>query len=257
MKLRYILLVMLVALYTSTVSAQPATQPAAQPAAKPAQSGAQNTSGDALERVTLDDFEDSEDWRAKSTNPVGETKTLKLIQRGIIKDVFDEKSAPDSKNDKGEYAPASPEQAEKIGKNHVLGVKTFFYNRGFDRVEVSPPQEYIIRGKARQISVWVLGRKYRHTLYAKFRDYKGNTHNIRLGRLDFFGWRKLTAPIPGFLPQSARYSLLDKNIHFVSLFVASDVHEVGGDFYFYMDDLEVRTDRQESIYPGFEIKDNW
>lgn len=257
MKLRSFLLMMLIAgFYASSVSAQ--NQPAAAKPAQPANSGAPAApGGDALERVTLDDFEDSEDWRAKSTNPVGETKTLKLIQRGIIKDVFDEKSMPDSKNDKGEYTPATPEQAEKIGKNHVLGVKTSFYNRGFDRVEVSPPQEFIIRGKARQISVWVLGRKYRHTLYAKFRDFKGNTHNIRLGRLDFFGWRKLTAPIPGFIPQSARYSLLDKNIRFVSLFVSSDVHEVGGDFYFYVDDLEVRTDRQESIYPGFEIKDNW
>jgi len=244
--------------YTS-VSAQ-ATTPA--PAKQPAPAGGNNAPaggklGDALERVTLEDFEMAEDWRAKSTTPLGETKTLKMIQRGLIKDVFDEKSMPDTKDDKGNYNPATENQDEKIGKNHVLGVKTYFANRGFDRVEVAPPQEFIIKGKARQVSIWVLGRKYRHTLYAKFRDYRGNTHNIRLGRLDFFGWRRLTAPIPGFIPQSARYSLLDKNIRFVSLFVTSDVHEVGGEFYFYVDDLEVRTDKQESVYPGFEIKDNW
>jgi hypothetical protein len=78
-----------------------------------------------------------------------------------------------------------------------------------------------------------------------------------LGRLDFFGWRKMTATIPGFIPQSTRFALLDKNLHFVSLFVTSDVHEVGGDFYFYVDDLELRTDRSEAKYPGSEIKDNW
>ncbi|MCB1140836.1 MAG: endoflagellar filament sheath protein [Leptospiraceae bacterium] len=210
----------------------------------------------ALERVTLEDFEQAEDWKAKSTSPLGETKTLKMIQRGLIKDVFDEKSTPDAYDVKtGQYSDAK--QEERVGKNHILGVKTFFASRGFDRVEVSPPQEYIIKGKARQVSVWVLGRNYRHTLYAKFRDYKGNTHNIRLGRLDFFGWRKLTAPIPGFIPQSTRYALLDKNIKFVSLFVASDSHEPAGEFYFYVDDLEVRTDKQEAVYPGFEIKDNW
>lgn len=210
----------------------------------------------ALERVTLEDFEQAEDWRAKSTSPIGETKTLKMIQRGLIKDVFDEKSVPDIYDVKtGQYS--EQKQEERVGKNHILGVKTYFANRGFDRVEVSPPQEYIIKGKARQVAVWVLGRNYRHTLYAKFRDYKGNTHNIRLGRLDFFGWRKLTAPIPGFIPQSTRYALLDKNIKFVSLFVASDSHETPGEFYFYVDDLEVRTDKQESVYPGFEIKDNW
>ena len=220
--------------------------------------GAQDktTAVEPLERVTLEDFEMAEDWKAKSTSPLGETKTLKLIQRGLIKDVFDEKSTPDAYDVKtGSYSDAK--QEERIGKNHILGVKTYFANRGFDRVEVAPPQEFIIKGKARQVSVWVLGRKYRHTLFAKFRDYKGNTHNIRLGRLDFFGWRKLTAPIPGFVPQSTRFSVLDKNIRFVSLFVTSDVNEPAGEFYFYVDDLEIRTDKQESLYPGFELKDNW
>jgi hypothetical protein len=220
--------------------------------------GAQDktTAVEPLERVTLEDFEMAEDWKAKSTSPLGETKTLKMIQRGLIKDVFDEKSTPDAYDVKtGSYSDAK--QEERIGKNHILGVKTYFANRGFDRVEVAPPQEFIIKGKARQVSVWVLGRKYRHTLFAKFRDYKGNTHNIRLGRLDFFGWRKLTAPIPGFVPQSTRFSVLDKNIRFVSLFVTSDVNEPAGEFYFYVDDLEIRTDKQESLYPGFEVKDNW
>jgi len=220
--------------------------------------GAQDktTAVEPLERVTLEDFEMAEDWKAKSTSPLGETKTLKMIQRGLIKDVFDEKSTPDAYDVKtGSYSDAK--QEERIGKNHILGVKTYFANRGFDRVEVAPPQEFIIKGKARQVSVWVLGRKYRHSLFAKFRDYKGNTHNIRLGRLDFFGWRKLTAPIPGFVPQSTRFSVLDKNIRFVSLFVTSDVNEPAGEFYFYVDDLEIRTDKQESLYPGFEVKDNW
>lgn len=212
---------------------------------------------EALEKIILEDFEEAEDWRARSTTPLGETKLVKMVQRGLIKDVFDEKSVPMVKDDKGQFAPISKEQQERINKNHILGVKTYFANRGFDRVEVSPPHEYIIKGKARQVSVWVLGRKYNHTLYVKLRDYKGNLHNVRLGKLDFFGWRKLTASVPGFIPQSSRHSLQDKNLHFVSLYVTSDTHEVGGDFYFYLDDLEVRTDKSEMIYPGYEIKDNW
>lgn len=256
MKFKHILLMLLVA-SSMSLSAQAAKTTTTAPAtggSAPAGGGAKP---EALERVTLEDFSEAEDWRAKSTSPLGETKTLKILQRGIMKDVFDERSVPEVRDQNGEYKPVSENQAERIGKNYVLGVKTYFANRGFDRVEVAPPQEYIIKGQARQVSVWVLGRKFRHTLFAKFRDFKGNTHNIRLGRLDFFGWRKMTAPIPGFIPQSTRYSLQDKNIKFVSLFVASDPHEVGGEFYFYVDDLEVRTDKQDAIYPGFEIKDNW
>jgi hypothetical protein len=254
MKLIHSLLLVLAMLYTISSFAQ-AKETSAAPAKSSAATG--GPSVEPLERVTLEDFEESEDWRAKSTSPLGQTKVLKMVQRGIIKDVFDEKSAPDKRNEKGEYVPASEDQKDRIGANHILGIKTFFNDRGFDRVELSPPHEYIIKGKARQISVWVLGRNYKHTLFSKFRDYKGNTHNIKLGKLDFYGWRKLTATIPGFVPQSTRYSLLDKNIHFVSLFINSDVHEVGGEFYFYVDDLEVRSDKYDMIYPGFEVKDNW
>lgn len=199
---------------------------------------------DPLEKLILENFEEAEDWRAKSTTPLGETKVLKMVQRGLMRDVFDENTVPDNGGD-------------QIEKNHILGVKTNYTVRGFDRVEVLPPHEYVVKGKARQLSIWALGRKFRHTLFAKLRDYRGNTHNIRLGRLDYFGWRKLTATIPGYVPQSTRFALLDKNLHFVSIFVVSDVHEVGGQFYFYVDDLEVRADKSDAKYPGSEIKDNW
>lgn len=261
MKFKNILLMMLAVTISVSLSAQSAKGTTPPPGkGSSGNSGGSSSGGsrpEALERVTLEDFSEAEDWKAKSTSPLGETKTLKILQRGLIKDVFDERSVPEVRDQNGEYKPVSETQEERIGKNYLLGVKTYFADRGFDRVEVSPPQEFIIKGQARQVSVWVLGRKFRHTLYAKFRDYKGNTHNIRLGRLDFFGWRRMTAPIPGFIPQSTRYSLQDKNIKFVSLFVTSDPHEVGGEFYFYVDDLEVRTDKQDAIYPGFEIKDNW
>jgi len=238
-----------VALFASSVIFAQQQQAPAAPAAEQVAAAATNAlsgsdDNSPLKKIILDDFEESEDWRVKSTCPLGETRTLKMVQRGLIKDVFDENIVPDN-------------GGNQIDKNHILGVKTYFGSRGFDRVELYPPHEYIIKGKARQISVWVLGRKYRHTLYAKFRDYKGTLHNIRIGALDFFGWRKMTASIPGYIPQSSRFALLDKNLHFVSLFVQSDSHELGGEFYFYVDDLQIRTDKSEIKYPGSEIRDNW
>ena len=138
-----------------------------------------------------------------------------------------------------------------------MGIKTHFEDRGFDRVEFKPPHEYKINGKARQFSVWVLGRNFRHTLYIKVRDYRGKIHKLRLGRLNFFGWRKMTTVVPGWLPQSTRYSLLGRNLRFISLFVVSDHHEPRGSFYFYVDGLKALIDRAEQNYPGSEIRDSW
>ncbi|MCS7204223.1 MAG: flagellar filament outer layer protein FlaA [Leptospiraceae bacterium] len=203
-----------------------------------------------LIQIDLEDFEQAEDWLAKPTSPLGETKTLKLVQRGEIRATDDENMRPPE----GE---ALSVDVDPNNPNHVLGVKTYFVNRGFDRVEVKPPHPYVIKGKVRQFSIWVLGRNYRHTMYLKIRDYKGNFHSIKLGKLNFFGWRKFTVSVPGWIPQSTRFAMIDKNLQFISIYVVSDHHEVGGEFYFYVDGLKALVDRSELVYPGSEIKDNW
>lgn len=205
-----------------------------------------------VQDVLLNDFESSEDWRAFSTTPLGITKVRKTIQLGPIEDVFNPKELSEEEKVRFKDGLQDPKTA-----NNVLGVKTFFKERGFDRVEIKPPHEYLIKGLGRQFSVWVLGRNFRHNLFIKLRDYKGNVHKLKLGKLDYFGWRKHTVTVPGWLPQSTRHALLDKNLHFVSLYVECDPHESWGDFYFYIDDLRVKTDMSDAEYPGSKIKDNW
>ncbi|MDH4263925.1 MAG: flagellar filament outer layer protein FlaA [Spirochaetia bacterium] len=239
-------------LYSQTGGQNPAAgqaQPQAQAgqgnqATQPAQSN--KTDSSVLTDYLINDFENAEDWRALSTNPIGETKIKKVIQIGSIEDAAN---------------PTDITADEKTrfvdGQNNVLGVKTYFMDRGFDRVEVKPPHEYIIPGIARQLSVWALGRQFRHTIFAKLRDYRGKIHTLKISRLDFFGWKKLTVTIPGWLPQSTRYALLDKNLHFVSLYTVCDKKEVPGVFYFYVDDLRMKIDKTDTEYPGSKIKDIW
>ena len=196
----------------------------------------------------LNDFEAAEDWRATSTCPLGDTKIRKIPGK------------PRPVDDSGNTVEFPNEITDDNGVSHkhefVLGVKTYFMDRGFDRVEVLPPNEYIIRGKAREMKFWVLGRKFRHTLWVKLRDYKGQLHKLKVGRLDFWGWREMSVIVPGWLPQSASYAMLDKNLHFVSFFVESDTFEVPGTFYFYLDNFRVVTDLSEFTGDTF-IRDTW
>ena len=231
----------LVVLVTGQLFSQQQNQAAApnQQAAKPGNKAV-------LVDKVLNDFENAEDWRAFSTSPLEETRAQKRPQRGPIEDNYDPKSLTDE--ERRLFIP---------GENNVLGVKGFFKDRGFDRIEVKPPHEYIIKGIGRQLSVWVLGRNYRHTLYVKFKDFAGKIYKLRMGRLDFFGWRKMTVVIPGWLRQSVRFSLFNKNLKFVSFFVESDTNEVGGTFYFYLDQLSIKIDRTGENYPGNQIKDLW
>lgn len=196
----------------------------------------------------LNDFEACEDWRALSTCPLGDTKIRKIPGK------------PRPTDESGKVVEYPNDITDDNGINHksefVLGVKTYYLDRGFDRVEVFPPNEYIVRGKAKELKVWALGRKFRHTLFVKLRDYKGNIHKIKIGRLDFWGWKEMSVIIPGWLPQSASYAMLDKNLHFVSFFVESDTYEQPGTFYFYLDNFRIITDMSE-FTGDTSIKDTW
>ena len=197
-----------------------------------------------LDWIPMDLFENCQDWRANATCPLGDTKTRRKKGNPTEMDgkkIPEEFTKENQKDEKSEY---------------VLGVKTYFMDRGFDRVEVYPPNEYIIKGKAKELTVWVLGRKFRHTLYVKLRDYRGAVHKLKIGRLDFWGWKKMRIIIPGWLPQSTRYAMMDKNLHFVSFFVVSDHYEVPGTFYFYMDNFRILADTTE--FTGDKnIEDTW
>jgi len=210
---------------------------------------------DGLVEDWLNDFEACEDWRAASTCPLGESKIRKIP--GKPRPVNPLGKFVNEQGQEGEFVNDLTDENGIPHKNeYVIGVKTYFMDRGFDRVEVFPPNEYIIRGKAREIKVWALGRKFRHTLYVKLRDFKGNIHKIKIGRLDFWGWKEMSVIIPGWLPQSSSYAVLDKNLHFVSFFVESDRFEVPGVFYLYLDQFRVITDLSE--FTGDEtIKDTW
>jgi len=196
----------------------------------------------------MSDFEACEDWRARSTTPLGDTKIRKIPGK------------PRPLDEQGNIVEIPNEVTDDNGLTHknenVIGVKSYFVDRGYDRVEVLPPNEYIIRGKAKELKIWALGRKLRHTLYVKLRDYRGKLHKIKIGRLDFWGWRELSVIIPGWMPQSASYAMLDKNLHFVSFFVESDRFEVPGTFYFYLDNFRIITDLSEFTGDTF-IKDTW
>jgi hypothetical protein len=226
-------------------------EPAKQPATKEEKKQRQ----DGLVVDWINDFEDCEDWRAVSSCPLGDTKIRKI--QGKPRPVNDQGQFVNEDGQPGEFKNEETDENGIAHKNdYVLGVKTYFLERGFDRVEVLPPNEYIIRGKAREMKFWVLGRKFRHTLYVKLRDYRGKIHRLKVGRLDFWGWKEMSVIIPGWLPQAASYALLDKNLHFVSFIVECDLYEVPGTFYTYFDQFRVITDLSE--FTGDEtIKDTW
>jgi len=145
--------------------------------------------------------------------------------------------------------PIAGEEGMDIPDEHVLGVRVDFLRRGYHHFTVRPIRPIPIEGVTKTVSVWVAGRNSNHELWILVRDMRGRTHEIRMGNLNFQGWRRLTAAIP---PQSmdGRSGVVQRNhrnltrsgIEVVGFRIRTDPLESYGSYYIYFDDLRAVTD---------------
>jgi hypothetical protein len=144
--------------------------------------------------------------------------------------------------------PDQPEDAPEPSDTHVLGVKVDFFRRGIDTFYVTAGRPLPIEGEVKTVSVMVAGRNQPHTLSLVVQDYNGKKFELRIGTLDFSGWRKMTVAIPpssdgvnGIVQSSTFYG--DKpGLRIVGFKVDCDPTYTRGSYYIYFDDHRAVTD---------------
>jgi len=145
--------------------------------------------------------------------------------------------------------PIAGEEGMEIPDEHVLGVRVDFLRRGYHNFTVRPIRPIPIEGVTKTVSVWVAGRNASHELNLLVRDMRGRTHEIRMGTLNFQGWRRLTAAIPpqsidgrGVVQRTHRSTNVRQGIEIVGLRIHTDPLESYGSYYIYFDDMRAVTD---------------
>jgi hypothetical protein len=112
-------------------------------------------------------------------------------------------------------------------------------------------------GRAKSVSIWVHGRGYPYYLEAWLKDFKGNTHIMKFGSVNFVGWRPMKADIPGNVPQSfASYpqTRVTKITRFVLRAEQNAPHtELTAETFFAFDQLKVLTDVFEVNFDGSDL----
>ena len=162
------------------------------------------------------------------------------------------------------YVDAWP--AALYGFRPPEGVKSFGINGRFDRrgynwIDVFPvngdgdPFEIPVPGRIRQMDMWVWGSNMHMYMEAYFRDLNGVVHTIRLGSLDYFGWRNLKANIPGHIRQAKRVLPALAGLSFVKFRIWTQPNENVDNFYVYFKQFKILTDTFESFFDGEDLAD--
>jgi hypothetical protein len=199
-----------------------------------------------LKEITVDQFEDPGFWYGSIPGDVG---VISLSTReGKPKELTEGEDKRILEDDKYSLPP---------GKN-VLGIKVKFYKRSITNFAVYPRRPIPIEGISKRLSVWVVGRNFRHVLKIIVEDYFGQKHELTMGELTFKGWQKLSVTVPGHIIQHEHHFSTRAGLKVIGFKVYCNLMEAYGTFYMYLDDLSAETDLFAEEYKDVDdIPDNW
>jgi len=141
---------------------------------------------------------------------------------------------------------------------YVLGSKVVFFRRGESSVSIYPVRPIPIEGITKTISVWVVGRNFNHVLKVIVADYFNQPREITMGKLNFMGWKQLTAAIPPRITQDEFHFTTDRGLKLLGFRIEFDLMESYGTYYTYFDGLRAVTDLFAETYRDTDdMTDGW
>lgn len=245
-------------------------------------------SGEALKAVVVEDFEKGaiarsiadDGWFVKSTpKKYTSAETEKKLKRKNPVPVLDLKFLAGGPNDMQVEEWSLTDMGKK--KEKILGVRFKFRYPGHNSVHILPPLEVDwksrkpvkrynpntrkdeqergiqLPGKAKALSIWVHGRGNPYDMEIWVKDYRGDTHILKFGSVNFVGWRPMKAYIPISVPQSYESFPQTRVTKVVRLVLRSQIQrhaeELTENTYFFFDQLKVLTDTYEVNFDGSDL----
>ena len=156
--------------------------------------------------------------------------------------------------------PIPGEQDSKVKETdeYVLGAKIEFFKRGDNTAFIYPVKPLPIEGITKTISLWAVGRNYNHILKLVVLDYFGQKRELTVGKLNFMGWKQMTAAVPPNIIQDEYHFTALRGLKVVGILIEFDMMESYGTYYIYLDDIRAVTDLfAEEYRDADDMADGW
>lgn len=145
----------------------------------------------------------------------------------------------------------------------VLGIEAAFRQRGYNYIEIIPVERLSDGSSIRRpielpgdtigVSLWVWGSNFDYTMELHVRDYRGMVHQVPLGKINYHGWRQLTATIPTGIPRSNPYEFNFADLYIDKIVLWTEPKEIVSGFYVYFDDLQALSRTNTRVVDGGEL----
>jgi hypothetical protein len=155
----------------------------------------------------------------------------------------------------------------------AFGTQAAFTRHGYNFLEFIPVEEnedgeevtraIPIPGRVNNMDIWVWGSNFDYYMDVHLRDYRGMTHVVKLGDINYRGWRNLRIEIPTWIPQDARYTAELRNGQFTSdlrgleltkIVLWTRPQEKVNGFFVYLDEIKVETDMYREPFDGEDLR---
>lgn len=206
--------------------------------------------------AVIDDFEERVPWSTLADLPAG---SLIRMVKGSPAD-----GAPDVyPRNLYEQDVKTANESAKIRKIPPVGeakycqeIQLMIHSPGYDALLIRPPdfKSAPAKGMPIAVSLWVYGYGKRHVLYAMIRNTAGVEMPLRMGELNFRGWRRLEVPLKHWMLKKKPFEPWSYSL--AGLKLVSHPKEKPGLYLLRIDLVQVLVDYGES-YPGSQIEDEF
>lgn len=154
--------------------------------------------------------------------------------------------------------PPRTDKYKVVRNKPFLSENDFLKSKDTGKFEQPKDRDYFIYGlempgQVQEVSIWVCGRGNDYDLEGWFQDWKGDTHVLKFGAVNFFGWRPMKVQIPKNVPQGVESYPRNKTLVLTQFKLRSNPKTSGEQVVLFFDEVRVLTGTYDIHFDGADL----